>query len=233
MVSMFIRKITSNAVLLPVLLILSNLVWMAGGCNHGVKNRSKARPIFRDAFSFYILDPGDFEITGPENPTQKEFLNLTSGEINISCGRFPGAFLATGAPEADLESFASNVIIDYMFLPGCHRWFLNGGITNVSERWFYQTSLLVRRSPRLTGYLTRIQKITHQRELEILPENEDRIVVIYYTFHNRDIYIITVAGPPEDLAAKKRDIEKLLGSIRLDPSEALAGAHALGVKPVK
>jgi hypothetical protein len=187
---------------------------------------SKAEPIFRDAYSFYILNPGPFVIAGPDVPYNQQFLILKLGDIQMSCGRFAGAFLATsGTPDAVLEEFAGNTLADSRWLPGCDKWFLEGTQMNIGERWYYITTALVRRNPKQTGYLSGLQKLVHKDEFRRFKDNEDRIVQLYYAFRDRDIYILTLDGTPEDITVAEPDILRLLSSVRLRASEALTATE--------
>jgi len=192
------------------------------GCGGTGFGAGKPVPILRDAFSFYVLDPGVFQIIGPEQPTEKLFLLLEAGDVEIECARFRGAFLASGAPDADLEMFARVTVEDYQWMPGCRRWLLDGGVYKIGEQWYYVTTLLVRRDPRLSENLTPIQRTRHAGELQRFPDNEDRIVKLFHTFRDRNIYIITVSGPPEAMAAREADLELFLANVRTDPAQALA-----------
>jgi len=203
------------------LLASSLAVSFGAGCKRNVSARPKAQPIFRDANSFYILDPGPFKIIGPESPTDQEFLILRSGTVEISCGRYVGAFLSSGDPVADLEVFARQTVEDPFWLPGCHRWLLDTSEMTIGGRWYFTTTLLVRRDPALSLHLSNLQRLTHSRELGRFPDNEDRIVRLYYAFRDRNIYILTLDGPPEDVAASESDVQNLLAGIRLSAAEAL------------
>jgi hypothetical protein len=212
---------------LTYLSILILLVLSMGICSCGKKgSRSKVEPIFRDAFSFYVLSPGPFEVTGPDDPIDQEFLVLKSDGVQLSCGRFAGAFLVSGGtPDAVLEEFAASTLQDPGWLPGCDRWFLDGNQMNIGERWYYATTALVRRNPQATEDLSPLQKLVHKAEIERFKDNEDRIVRIYYAFRDKDIYILTLDGTPEDMAASQPDILRLLASVRLKASEALAATQ--------
>jgi hypothetical protein len=186
----------------------------------------KVEPIFRDAWSFYVLDPGPFTISGPETPTNQEFLILESGGVRISCGRFEGAFQAgNGAPDTILEGFSRNTLEDPRWLPGCDRWFLDGSQMNIGERWYYVTSVLARRSAQETEDLSNLQKLVHKAEIERFKDNEDRIVRLYFAFRDKDIYILTVDGTPEDVVNEDPELLKFLASVRLKASEALAATE--------
>lgn len=203
-------------------IVLSLVIGMClSGCGGTGPGGGKSEPILRDANSFYVLDPGAFRITGPDQPTEKLFLILKDGDVEVECSRFRGAFLASGAPDADLESFARATIEDSQWMPGCRRWLLDGGVYKIGEQWYYASTLLVRRDPRLSESLSPVQRMRHARELERFPDGEDRILKLFHTFRDRDIYILTASGPPEDMATKQTDLEYLLANVRTDPSEAL------------
>ncbi len=188
----------------------------------GPDKGSDLNPVFRDEFSFYIIDPGPFEVIDPELPDYKEFLILRAGDVEISCGIFPGVYLAEGAIEAEISSFAMDSIQNTNWLPGVQRWMLDNSAVTIDGRWFYYVTLLARRDPGLTSQLTEFQLLVHRRELDIYPDQTDIIVRIYYTIRDKDLYILTLSGPPEDFAARGRDVRRLLANIRLDATSAVA-----------
>ena len=103
------------------------LLAASAGCKHPGKEASKTQPVFRDTYSFYVLDPGPFKVAGPDAPDESQFLILADGEVQLSCGRFQGAYMGSGTPDAELESFARATVEDSSWLPGCNRWLLEGG----------------------------------------------------------------------------------------------------------
>ncbi len=206
-------------------LLLSALVLVfVQGCGGGDESNNGPDPIFRDAFSFYVLDPGPFEVAGPEepNPSEREFLILRAGEVELNCGRFVGAHIASGAEQADLASFASEVMNSPNWLPGCFKWMLDAGEVVIGGRLYYTITSLVRRDPAMTERMSRFQLLVHEREFDTYPVNEDRIVRIYYALHDRDIYILTLSGPPEDVVTREADTRRVLAGVRFSATEALA-----------
>jgi len=206
-----------------VLMILA----VAIGCR-GEKAEVKPVPVFRDEFSLYVLDPGVFEAVDPEYPNQKEFLILRSGDVEISCGIYRGAHVAGGAVEFEIARFATETILDENWLAGCMRWLLDASEVRIEGRWFYVATVLVRRDPERTARLTRIQQVVHRREIQRFQDHVDDIVKIYYAVRDRDIYILTLSGFPEDVAAKEMDVRRLLASVRLSATEAVGGMDVGG-----
>jgi hypothetical protein len=195
---------------------------VAVGC-HKEKPEEKPAPVFRDEFSFYVLDPGVFEAVDPEYPTEKQFLILRSGDVEISCGIYRGAHVAGGAMEFEIARFATETILDENWLAGCTKWLLDASEVRIEGRWFYVATVLVRRDPERTARLTRIQQVVHRREIERFQDHVDNIVKLYYTVRDRDIYILTLSGSPEDVAAKEMDVRRLLANVRLSATEAVGG----------
>ncbi len=192
------------------------------GCIEKEEAKEEPEPILRDAYSLYILDRGPFEIVGPEEPIQRQFLILGDGPVEISFGMLRGVHLTSGAIRNDIAMFARESIEDDNWLPGCHRWMLDASEITVDGRWYYFVTLLVRRDPDLTRRLTRIQQVTHAREIQRLGDNIDYIVRVYYTVKDPDVYILTLSAPPEDLAVMEEDVLRLLANIRLSQSEAMS-----------
>jgi len=186
------------------------------------ESESTPQPILRDQYSLYILDPGPFRVVGPETLSQKEFLVLQAGEVELSCGSYPGAIFAVNAPSSEIAAFASETIKSPNWLPGCHRWLLDASEVTIGDGWFYCTTLLVRRDPEWSRHLSELQRLVHRRELERLPDDVDRIVQVYYTVKEKDIYIFTLTGPPEDVAAAETDTRKLLAGVRLNAGDIAA-----------
>jgi hypothetical protein len=216
---------TSRIPIISIVLIAMLSLSLSSGCKAAA--RAKTEPIFRDAYSFYVLDPGPWTIIGPETPSNQEFLDLETDGVQIICGRFQGAFLVgNGAPDAVLEGFSRNTLEDPRWLPGCDRWFLDGSQMNIGERWYYVTTALVRRNAQETEGLSNLQKLVHKAEIEKYKVDEDRIVRLYYAFRDKDIYILTVDGTPEDIVTEDPVLLKLLANVRLKASEALAATES-------
>ncbi len=181
----------------------------------------KPEPIRNDTHSLYILNPGPFEVVGPEYPIPREFLILGAGDVEISCGVFAGGFFESEMAEVEIAEFARETIRNSGWLPGCNRWMLDAGDVTIDDRWFYFTTLLIRRDPELSGRLTLLQRTVHEREFALYPDNTDRIVRVYYALSEKDIYIFTLSGPPEDIVAVEMDVRVLLASARFAASEAI------------
>jgi hypothetical protein len=210
-------------------LILAILVaLLPSGCKNKIGAGSKPAPVFRDAYSFYILNPGPFKVVGSEGPAEDNFLVLDDGPIELSCGRFAGVYLGSGTPDADLESFSRETVEDSRWMPGCHRWLLGGGEIMIGQRPYYNSTLLIRRDPVLSQHLTGIQRAVHKSELERFADNKDMIVRLYYAVQDKDIYILTLSGEPEEIAARDQDVEDLLANVRLNAAEAVAAGGSTG-----
>lgn len=190
----------------------------------------KTEPIFRDAYLLYILDPGPFVAIDPEYPASKEFLILLAGDVEISCGVLRGAQFGTDDLEDHVPGFANETIVDENFLPGCSIYVLNTSEVTIGDRWYYYVTLLIRRDPAATRLLDRITLITHEREINRFPPNEDRIVRLYYAVRGTSIYIFTLSGTPEDIVYRERDIRRLLASVRLSAIEAVEEIQDTGLE---
>jgi len=184
-------------------------------------------PVWNDAHSLYILDPGPFIQVIPENPSPREFLILQHGDVEISCGTYQGAFFNEESGETSLSKFASNTIMNANWLAGCRRYQLDAIEATIGTREYYLVTLLIRRDHNATADLDFITRTVHKREIERFPDDEDRIVRLYYTHSTRpdnpaqgDIYIFTLSGPPENLAVTERSIRKLFASVYLNASDA-------------
>lgn len=213
-----IRILALKAVVLFLLLSAST------GCGSKSGEEDKPDPILRDAYSFYVLDPGDFTSIIPPDwqPGAKEFLILQDGEVELSCGGFPGASIPFGVERANIVTFAREYMESPDWLPGCWKFLLDSSEVSIGGRTYYTFTLLVRRDPSATGELTSIQRVVHRRELTRFPLHFDRIVRLYFALNERDIYILILSGPPEDMAAGEVEIRRLLASIRLNATQALA-----------
>jgi hypothetical protein len=84
----------------------------------------------------------------------------------------------------------------------------------------------VRRDADWTDRLSPLQRLTHTRELARFPVGADRIVRVYYTVRENDIYILTLSGSPEDVVVLEPDVRKLLAGVRLTAGEALEGTRS-------
>ena len=218
---MFLRDRFLRLVLLGSYIIL----FVLPGCGG---SEGSTNQVFREAYSFYVTDLGPFSVSGPTKPSNKEFLVLQAGEVEISCGRFVGAMFGGGNPETALAAFARQTFANPGWLPGCNKWLLDAGGTNIGERWFYKSTLLVRRDPALSASLTPLQRSVHARELLRYPDNVDRIVQVYHTTNSKDIYILTLSGSPEDVAALEESTTRLLASIKLSSAEVSFGGKSAG-----
>jgi len=207
--------------LIPSFLALIAAFICLVSCNPNDSN-SDLDPVLRDEYSFYIIDPGPFEVIDPASPDFKEFLILKSGGVEISCGIFPGVHISEGAVEEEVSSFAMESVQNTNWLPGVQRWMLDSSAVTIDGRWFYYVTLLVRRDPEWTSQLTELQLIVHRNEIERFPETTDMIVRVYYTIREKDLYILTLSGSPEDIAASERIVRRLLANIRLDAAALVA-----------
>ncbi len=221
--SFTIRNIR-RAILKSLAIVLTSVLVGVTGCNPASVEEDKSDPILRDAYSFYVLDPGDFISINPPDwqPSAKEFLVLQDGEVELSCGGFPGAHIPIGVERANILTFARKYMESSDWLPGCWKFLIDSSEVSIGGRTYYTFTLLVRRDPSATGELTSIQRIVHQRELTRFPLHFDRIVRLYFAVNDRDIYILILSGPPEDMAAGEAEIRRLLASIRLNATQALA-----------
>lgn len=205
------------------------LVLVTTGCP-GERSIEKTEPIFRDAYLLYILDPGPFVAIDPEYPAPKEFLILQAGDVEISCGVLRGVQFGSDNLEDHVPGFANETMVNENFLPGCSRFLLNTSEVTIGDRWYYYVTLLVRRDPDATRHLDRITHITHEREINRFPPNEDRIVRLYYAVRETNIYIFTLSGTPEDIVYRERDIRTLLASVRLSAIEAVEEIQDTGLE---
>jgi hypothetical protein len=205
-----------------VAFIIAFLVIFICGCPKGQANE-KPESIFRDAYSFYVLDPGPFHAVDPEYPDPREFLILKADDVEISCGVFKGAGTEVQGERLSLSIFANDTIISEGWLPGVSRYLLDGSTITIGEREFYVVTLLVRRDPELTARMDSITRAVHSRELALYPDNEDRIVKLYFSPQDNDVFILTLSGTPEDLAYREPDVRRLFASIKMTASEAVQG----------
>lgn len=197
------------------------------GCP-GEQMNEKPEPILRDAYSLYILEPGPFEALEPEFQTPREFLILKTGGVEISCGIFQGAGFEIQGERLALSIFANESIVNDAWLPGVSRYVLDGSEISMGGREYYCATLLVRRDAEQTALLDNITRAVHAREMGLFPVDEDRIVRLYYTAKESDIYIFTLSGTPEDIAFRERDIRRLLASVRLSATEAMQETGTAG-----
>ncbi|MCX6645980.1 MAG: hypothetical protein NTY09_06450 [bacterium] len=207
--------------IIVVFLITSSVIFICG-CPKGQADE-KPESIFRDAYSFYVLDPGPFEAVDPEYPAPREFLILKADNVEISCGVFKGAGIEVQGERLSLSIFANDTIISEDWLPGVSRYLLDGSSITIGDREFYVATLLVRRDPEMTARMDSITRAVHSREFVLYPNNEDRIVKLYYSPQDKDVCILTLSGTPEDLAYREPDIRRLLASVKLTASEAVQG----------
>jgi len=211
------NRMFSKSLVIPVAIFI--LFLLLSGCVGDKKD--KPIPVIRDGYSFYVLDPGIFSIIKPDgwSPSQKEFLILEADGVEFSVGRLVGGMFAEDGGKQIVINFAQESMLVSNWLPGCWKFLLDAGEFSVGGRWFYQLTMLVRRDPEMTSRLTNLQLITHARDIERFEMNRDMIVRVYYTVKDRDIYIMTLSGKPQDVAAVEPETRKLLSNIRLSAQE--------------
>jgi len=230
MIPRLVMKLTVTgkiALAIAAVLAITVLVFAGFRAFRTLTKNGKPEPIWNDKYSLYILDPGPFVPVEVEYPAPREFLILKNGEVEISCGTFPGAYFKEAAGETSFAQFATDTIQHVNWLTGCRRWELDAADTTIGTRAYYYVTLLIRRDPEWTSSLNYIERAVHKHEIERFPNGEDQIVRMYYTYKERpddptqgDIYIFTLSGPPEDVAVNERSVRRLFASVYLDASSA-------------
>jgi hypothetical protein len=202
----------------PVLLIL---IMLSTGCGKD-SAADKPAPILIDEFSLYITDPGEWNITGPEQRTMQGFLLMENNGIESSFAQVPNLYMEDTGIENMIANFSRETHEDYMWLPGCHRYLLDSREIRIDEQWYFVNTLLINRDPVITQHLTALQKAVHRREIEIYPDSTDMILRMYYGLRDQDIYIISFSGLPEDFAAMEPEIIRLISNIKFSGQDALS-----------
>ena len=204
-----------------IFLTVASIAFFLIGCDENGDD-GKPTPIFLDEYSLYILDAATFVKVGPEFESQKNFLDIKSGEVQISFGKLPGAYLGSASIENQLTQFSRDTNENPQWLLGCHRWLLDVRETTIGDQWYYTNTLLVRRDPSLTKYMNQVQLAVHEKEFSLFPDDEDRILRMYYGIHDDDIYVFTISGSPEEFVAKEAELERVMASIRYTAADAMA-----------
>ncbi len=216
-----LRLTPSGIIVIVVIIVIAVGTVIFGFIKRGPVGNAVSDPILKDEYSLYVLDPGPFEIVGPEDPIQKEFMIMASGDTEIAFGSVPGAYFSEDESENQLTQFGNETIRNSNWLPGCQRWQLEAAEVMIGTNEYYYITLLARRDPEWTGRLESITKLVHEREIERYQPDADMIVRLYYILKDRDIYTFTLSGSPEDVAVLETQIRTLLASVRLSATDAM------------